>query len=148
ARERIRRDTSIVPAVGEVLTALAIDEIFRDVHTLKGEARSFDLADLEEVASALEEELDRLRAAARVSEVKVTASVHAQLTTCLAGAGAALERGCELFVAASPIGRAVFDQVTVRKSDLDALVEKVSDSRASIVPLVERLAARPLGESV
>src|SRR5688572_30381140 len=38
---------------------------FRNVHTIKGEARAFDLAELEQRTTELEEELDALRAAAR-----------------------------------------------------------------------------------
>jgi two-component system chemotaxis sensor kinase CheA len=51
-----------------------------------------------------------------------------------------------LFVAASPIGRAVLEQVTVRRPDLEELCRLAAAQGGRLGELSERLSARSLGE--
>src|SRR6185295_8050186 len=59
----------------------------------------------------------------------------------------ALDRGCDVFVAASPTGRAALDQVTVQRSDVLELLSIVGDRQDSLGQVTAKLASRPLGES-
>src|SRR5208283_2028403 len=124
-----------------------VDELFRHVHTIKGEARAFDLPGLERSAGALEDELDAIRAAAREDGYPVDAELHARLHKELGDAITEIDRSRDLFAAASPVGNAVFDQITVRQTDLDALVSEVGERAGTLGAIVRRLASRPLGES-
>jgi chemotaxis protein histidine kinase CheA len=148
ARERLTRCLELVGEHPRMLRTGEIDEIFRHVHTIKGEARAFDLRDLEGETARLEEELDELRALARGEGFATTGSSHGHLKTRLRRATVALDRGAEVFVEASPIGLAALEQVTVQRPDVQVLTE-LADSRADteLSRAVDRLAARPFGES-
>ena len=147
ARERIRRCLDLVGPTPRMVRTGEIDEIFRHVHTIKGEARAFDLRELEAETAKLEEELDELRSLARGEGFVTTGSVHGALTTRLARAMEGIDKGAEVFVAASPIGRAALEQVTVQRPDVQALID-LADSRldSDLSRAVAQLAARPLGE--
>jgi HAMP domain-containing protein/HPt (histidine-containing phosphotransfer) domain-containing protein len=147
ARQRISRCLEIVGAVPRMLLSGEIDELFRHVHTLKGEASAFDLRDLQSQSAKLEEELDELRSEARGEGFATTGSVHGRLTVHFAHATEALERGCEVFVAASPTGRVALDQVTVQRSDLLELITHLGHRTDVLGQIATRLASRPFGES-
>ncbi len=147
AREKLARCHELVGPSPRLLRIGEIDELFRHVHTIKGEARAFDLRELEAETEKLEEELDELRGLARGEGFTTTGSVHGALTSRLARAEEALDRGREVFVAASPIGRAALDQVTVQRSDLEKLERLAERGDAALVRVVSRLASRPFGES-
>lgn len=153
ARERFARCDEIVGTVGpgtdgeRTLPTAEIDELFRHVHTVKGEARAFDLRELESECAKLEEELDELRALARGAGFVTTGSVHGALTSRLARAREALDKGCDVFVAASPIGHAALDQVTVQRTDVDRVAELARGKGEELARAIDRLAARPFGES-
>jgi chemotaxis protein histidine kinase CheA len=124
-----------------------IDEMFRHVHTIKGEARSFELPEVEAVAGRLEEDLDGLRARLRHDATSLTGAEHGSLASLLAELEKAIARGSDVFVAASPIGRAALEQVTVQRSDLSALVKLAESRDDTLRELAHRLSARPFGES-
>jgi HPt (histidine-containing phosphotransfer) domain-containing protein/HAMP domain-containing protein len=145
--DRIEACKGLLPPPGAYIATSTVDEMFRHVHTIKGEARAFDLPGLEQCAHAFEDELDAIRAAARDGGYRIDADLHARLRAKLADALVALGRSRDLFAAASPVGSAVFDQITVRQTDLDALVSEVGDRTGSLSAIVRRLASRPLGES-
>jgi two-component system chemotaxis sensor kinase CheA len=147
ARERIHACSQLLPEPGSRIATSTVDEVFRHVHTIKGEARAFDLPELERCANELEDELDAIRAAARGDGHPIDAALHAKIGGKLGEAGVALNRGCDRFAAASPVGSVVFDQITVRKTDLDALVAEAGDRTGPLCVIVRQLAARPLGES-
>jgi two-component system chemotaxis sensor kinase CheA len=147
SRERIDACQALLPAPGSRIATSTVDEIFRHIHTIKGEARAFDLAALERSAHSFEDELDAMRAAAREDGYPIDAAVHARLRERLADMLVALEQSRDLFADASPVGSAVFDQITVRQTDLDALLTEVGDRGGSLGTIVQRLASRPLGES-
>jgi len=147
SRDRVTACQALLPAPGERIATVTVDEMFRYMHTIKGEARAFDLPELEGCAHAFEDELDAIRAAARDGGYLVAAALHARLRGRLADAAVALDRSRDLFAAASPVGSAVFDQITVRQTDLDALVAEVGERGGALSAVVRRLASRPLGES-
>ncbi|MGH7293361.1 MAG: HAMP domain-containing protein, partial [Polyangiaceae bacterium] len=148
ARERLSRCVELVGPLPRMLRTGEIDEVFRHVHTIKGEARAFDLRELETETAKLEEELDELRSLARGEGFTTTGSVHGALTSRLARAMSAIESGAEVFVAASPIGRAALEQVTLQRPDLQAVIELAEARRdPELSRAVERLSARPFGES-
>ena len=147
ARRRIARCLEIVGPLPRMVLSGEIDELFRHVHTLKGEAAAFDLRDLQSQSTQLEEELDELRSEARGEGFAATGSVHGRLTEHFARATSALERGCEVFVAASPTGRVALDQVTVQRSDLLELLTHLGHRTDVLGQIATRLASRPFGES-
>jgi len=148
AKDRFARCRELIGPTPKNLLIGEIDELFRHVHTVKGEARAFDLRDLEAECGKLEEELDELRGLARKGGFTTTGSVHGALLSRLERAREALDKGCEVFVAASPIGRAALDQVTVQRADIAALEQLASSGGASeLAQAIERLAARPFGEA-
>ncbi len=124
-----------------------IDEMFRQVHTIKGEARSFELPEVEAVAARLEGDLDDLRGRLRHDATSLTGEEHERLAAQLAELEKAIAKGSEVFVAASPIGRAALEQVTVQRSDLTALVALAEGGDDALRALAGRLSARPFGES-
>jgi chemotaxis protein histidine kinase CheA len=147
ARRRIARCLEIVGPLPRLVLSGEIDELFRHVHTLKGEAAAFDLRDLQTQSAQLEEELDELRSEARGEGFATTGSVHGLLSGHFARATEALERGCEIFVAASPTGRVALDQVTVQRSDLLDLLTHLGDRTDELGQIAARLASRPFGEA-
>jgi HPt (histidine-containing phosphotransfer) domain-containing protein len=144
-RSRLDRCDAVLREHPAVLPIGAIDELFRQAHTVRGEARAFDLVELESAVQELEEDLDELRRTARGRGRVLTESVLARLQSGLGLARKALEEGCEVLVAASPAGRAVFDQVTVQRSALHALVEYAGDRSDMLGSLISRLGSVPFG---
>jgi PAS domain S-box-containing protein len=153
AREQVAACLAILGPVPRELSRPELDVVFRRVHTMKGEARSFDLAELEKELGELEERLRGLRDAAVRAPTVATGTEHAALVSGLGNADDAILRAREDFVAVSPIGRAALDQMTVQRSDVEelrGLVARAGEpaSGARIAALVERLAARRFGESL
>jgi HAMP domain-containing protein/HPt (histidine-containing phosphotransfer) domain-containing protein len=148
ARERLERCLALVGPIPRMLRTGEIDELFRHVHTIKGEARAFDLRELESETAKLEEELDELRALARGEGFVTTGSVHGALMSRLRRAMEGIDRGAQVFVEASPIGQAALEQLTVQRPDVQALTD-LADARQDpeLARAVARLAARPFGES-
>jgi two-component system, chemotaxis family, sensor kinase CheA len=123
-----------------------IDSIFQKIHTLKGEGRVFELDALARAAADLECEIGVLRA--RVAEVQTVpgSEATARLVPGLQSIVEALRRARAMLVDASPIGDAILDQVTVRRSDLQELERVVGTQCGPIAAVVRRLAGRPFGE--
>jgi two-component system chemotaxis sensor kinase CheA len=148
ARERIERCETLVKNGASGMLKSEIDEVFRHIHTIKGEARAFDMRELEQESTTLEDKLTDLRNDARgvVSNVASVPDLLAHLGRVREG----VNRAAEIFVAASPIGRAALDQISVLRSDVDALAALVRTEKGAfadrLVAIVERLAARPFGE--
>lgn len=159
SRERVQRSTQIALEGARVgsLTSAAIDELFRHAHTIKGEARAFDLTELEAEAKNVENELDRLRSDARSG---VVPGAEAQKLVALLGKlRTEIARAADVFVAASPVGRAALDQITVQRKDVAELLEWIRASEralpgmrkggplAKLVSISERIGSRPFGEA-
>jgi signal transduction histidine kinase len=146
AEERLARSAALLEGASAHVPLVEIDELFRHFHTLKGESRGFGLEGLLVDIEALEALLAPLRA--RAHDGVVVRSDHAPAL--LAGvrrAVQALEEGREVFVAASPIGRAAFDQMTVDRHDVQVLAELGATLPPAARLAIERLSARPFGES-
>jgi HPt (histidine-containing phosphotransfer) domain-containing protein len=151
AGERIKRCEAVLFEHRGRLPTDAVDELFRQVHTIRGEARAFDLVELEGAAQSLEDALDSVRNAALERTAGASGAVgRGQDRTGGLEAGVrllrgALERGCEMLVAASPAGASVFDQATVVRSALRELTEYTAHRTDYLGQLVARLTAVPLG---
>lgn len=121
-----------------------VESLFSFVHTLRAEARSFDLKSVEEIASGIELELGGVRHAPLDAVVRAAAA--GKVGSALSRLAAALDQAELLFVESSPIGRRVLEQVTVSRRDLDALVGRLRGRDDVLGELAARLAARPFGE--
>jgi two-component system chemotaxis sensor kinase CheA len=141
--ERLEDDT--------VLDATLVDELFRHVHTMKGEARAFDLRELEAAFERVEQTLAELRknaAALDSADRDLRADATSAIRAGLFEVDKNIERTRADFVAASPIGRAALEQASVQRSDLEAAVALTRDRDDALAEAVRRLAARPFGEAV
>ena len=147
-KQRLERCVQLASVSGELLPSGDIDELFRHVHTIKGEAKAFDMPDLVRESSKLEEELDEMRGRARGEGLVSSGSVRGSLLAGVERCRTSLARGRDMFVEASPAGQAALDQITVQRADLAALVSLVGERSDALGRLVARLASRPFGESV
>jgi two-component system, chemotaxis family, sensor kinase CheA len=143
ARERLSRAEESFRATGQ-LTPDVLEHAFRFVHTLRAEARSFDLERVETLLSELELGLGGARHAPLEAEVRAAAA--RQLQQGFASLALELQQAEQLFVQSSPIGRRVLDQVTVSRQDVTELFRRFGTRRDALGKLVARLAARPFGE--
>lgn len=150
--QRIRRCESIVGDTPRPLRAAEVDELFRHGHTIKGEARTFELLDLRDAAARLEDTLASARSALKAGSQPDTARLHAELRAALAAMREAYDTTRRRFVEASPLGEGVLDQTTVSRRDLEQLVEHARQRKAvgdaQTLAIAERLASRPFAESV
>jgi two-component system, chemotaxis family, sensor kinase CheA len=158
-KERLARCRAILAAGPGSLRIAEIDEIFQHVHTIKSEARAFDLRTLANAATQIEERLAEIcglaREGARLSLYEQ--DLRIELRERLKLAEAAVMTARTMFMEASPIGAAVLDQITVSRSallELCAIAQPRGPSGArSAVPVVElarlisSVMSRPFGES-
>jgi two-component system, chemotaxis family, sensor kinase CheA len=143
ARARLAR--AVASLVGKTrLDPALVESLFGFVHTLRAEARSFDLKSVEEIASGIELELGGVRHAP--PDAVVWGAAAGKVGHALSRLAAALDQAEALFVQSSPIGRRVLEQVTVSRRDLDALVGRLQDRTDVLGELAARLSARPFGE--
>jgi PAS domain S-box-containing protein len=152
ARERVARfferldDDALSLAPLDLAT---VDELFRHVHTMKGEARAFDLLELEAAFEVLEDTLAALRRNGEaLAEREVADDAASAIRAGLFRAEAALERARQDFVAASPIGNAALEQASVQRSDLESVLSLAGDHDDELTRAIKRLAARPFGEAL
>ncbi len=143
ARERLEVCRQILE--GPVFERIEVESVFQQVHTIKGEARAFDLGDLETEVTAFEDQLAIVRSRI-ASSGGLTRDECDKLTTHLTASAAAVERAAIMLVEASPIGAAVLEQVTVRRSDLTEVLELSTNRTDALGEAARRLSARPFGE--
>jgi hypothetical protein len=122
------------------------NECFGHVHTLRGEARVFGLDELAERADGLESRFARLRAAAEEAAMDAIAIPDRGTEDELGAMLRDLDDAEARFVDASPVGRAVLEQVTVRRPDLRDMCAAAARHGGELSLLAERLSARSLGE--
>jgi two-component system, chemotaxis family, sensor kinase CheA len=125
-----------------------VDFIFQNIHTLKGEGRVFELEDLAQVAADLECEIGVLRARVAAAQTVSGSEASERLAPGLQRIDQALRRARAMLVDASPIGDAILDLVTVRRSDLEELERGLGAEPGPVASVVRRLTGRPLGELV
>lgn len=135
-----------------------IEYFFRHAHTIRGEARAFDLEAIERPIERIEQVLrESLREAFAERREPSLEQSKSELVGLLNESLQAIEQARQQLIAVSPIGAAILDQVTVSRRDLDALTRVVSGLRAnsnglqaagidSLSDVTTRLAARPFGE--
>jgi chemotaxis protein histidine kinase CheA len=125
-----------------------LGELFRIIHTVRGEAQSFELTELAELLSGLEARLAELRAQDHRDGAIPFASARSDLEAGITSAIVFVEQSTELFVEASPSGRAALDNVLVPKRDITRLVELCAGRSDDMALAVARLASRPFGDCV
>ena len=132
--------------VSDGLDAELAEAVFRFVHTLRAEARSFSMTRVEEISLELEMELAGARHAPKNSNVRL--AVREKLIRGFALVADELDRAENMFVQSSPIGRRVLEQVTVSRSDVEELFRRLGNRTDDLGKLAARLASRPFGELV
>ncbi|HEY3595379.1 MAG TPA: ATP-binding protein [Polyangiaceae bacterium] len=121
-----------------------LTEILERVHTIRGEARTFELPELASECQGLE------RLLREMTDETITTVRRQQdgMLTRLERAVAALNNARDMFIQASPIGRAVLDQMTVRRSDVLRLAEQLTTASEGARRAIANLTSRPFGECV
>lgn len=146
AHERVRAcEELLAEAVGNV-DAGFIEQLFQHVHSVKGEARAFDLSLLDAASSELEDYLAIERGRVREGQLRTIEDVRANLQRRFAETREAVSRASQMLVEASPIGAAILEQVTVQRKDVERLVRALDGRTDEVGDLVRRLASRPFGE--
>jgi HAMP domain-containing protein len=148
ARERIAACEKRVRAETGPLTAGLVEELFQHAHSVKGEARAFDLAVLETASAELEDLLAILRGRLREGRGCSVDDVRGQLEERLAATRECVGKAAEMLVQASPIGAAILEQVTVQRSDVKKLLAMAGGRNDELGRLVTRIASRPFGEAL
>lgn len=147
---RLTRFASDLGPRPTALGSAIIDQLFRHAHTMKADARTFELHALEAECAGLEEMLAELRSQAKNSSLGevMVAGAFERLSEGIARARAQLAQGRDAFVQASPIGSAVLDQITVSRTDVEHLRNLVGARHDEVGRLLSRLASRPFGEAI
>ncbi len=140
ARSRLAHAEKALGAGAHLLRPVA-EQVFQVLHTLRTEARSFELSEVEATLAAGERDLAVFRDVGD-PDGRALAAVR----RCLAESRGALHRAEELFVQESPIGRAVLDQITVNRADVAELAGLTAGRSDRVAAIAARLAARPFGE--
>jgi two-component system, chemotaxis family, sensor kinase CheA len=116
---------------------------------MKGEARAFDLRELEAAFERVEQTLATLRKnAAALGDREMAIDAASAIRGGLFEVDKCIERTRADFVAASPIGRAALEQTAVQRSDLESVVALARGRDDVLAEAIRRLAARPFGEAV
>jgi two-component system, chemotaxis family, sensor kinase CheA len=147
-RRRFDRAAELLPDGAGRLDSAGIGELFQIVHTLRAEATMFELGGLAQVAAALEEQLSELRERAQASGSVELSGIRSELTSRLDFARALIEESEELFVEASPAGRAALETMPVRRADIAELIALCEGRGDAIETVALRLASRPFGECI
>lgn len=132
-----------------------VELLFRYAHTVKGDARAFELPELERECHHVEECLNTLRA-------ECTSMGHAVLTPHVADvrerlgiAKTFLNSARDQLIEASPVGAAILGQTTVQRDDIQSLLSiveqvapKLNGDAKHLRAIAARLASRPFGEGI
>lgn len=147
ARERL---AEVADTLGgeAVVDAALVERLFQVAHSVKGEARAFDLHLLERAAASLEDLLAIARGRLRAAGGPLEAALRLDLSARLAATRDAVEATAGSVVQASPIGADILEQVTVRRSDVAELGRLAVDRTDRLGEVARRLVSRPFGEAV
>jgi two-component system, chemotaxis family, sensor kinase CheA len=149
ARRRFDRATELIPGDVERIDLASIGELFQIAHTLRAEATTFELTELAHVLRDMEEVLAEMRKQAMDSGSADLRRVRSDVASSLDFARALVEESEELFVEASPAGRAALETTPVQKSDVAALLSLCATRNDDELDAVAmRIASRPFGECV
>jgi HPt (histidine-containing phosphotransfer) domain-containing protein/PAS domain-containing protein len=147
ATARLQRIRELVPPDLDGLRDADLGEMFRHAHTIKGEARTFGLGELEAAAAKLEDTLSRCHKPRSLAR-GVPLARRPELLGDLDTTSSALEASRRRLVEASPLGDEVLEQVTVSNRDLAQVQQLVGPSHGALRDAVERLASRPFAECI
>jgi signal transduction histidine kinase len=154
AESRLGEIAYALDAAEKALTMAQVDLMFRAAHTIKGDARLYDLDHLVAAAERFEELLQQLRKDAVDRVLRMTPEALEAAKGLLTEASEAIVVARDKLVEASPIGAAILDQVSVRESDLRALRQQVmrlhmtlGEDASRLSEATSRLLARPFGAS-
>jgi chemotaxis protein histidine kinase CheA len=139
---------ALLDAADGALEASLVDALFELAHSVKGEARAFDLAALDARAAELEDYLAILRGRLREGQKPAVGEVRVALQERLVGTRDAVSNASVMLVEASPIGAAVLHQVTVQREDVERLLALTEGRRDEIGRVAARIASRPFGEAL
>ena len=141
-RERLDHCAALIDSRPN-LAPSTLAAVLQHAHTMRGEAR---ILELRELAGGLDELEDAL-ATTRTKGEQATDGETGRIAQRLQEASASLERARQMLIAASPLGEAALDQATVRRHDVDRLVEIAGRRDGLLGDIVRRLASRPFGEA-
>ena len=136
-------DTSSPHGTDAAARRAVVEGLFQHLHTIRAEARCFDLGQLEGEVVRVEDELASVRDAGYALDEVRAASLRRGLEL----VGRRLAEAEHTFIEQSPLGAAALDQISVRRSRLIALADAAHNRNDRLARLVEELAARPLVES-
>ena len=155
--ERLSRFADGLVGESEAIGRAKLEELFQHAHTIKGEARAYELSELEGICKEMEDLLAAGREMLREANgpAVLPRNIQEELVRGVARARASIEAVRAGLVKASPIGRAVLDQIPVSRADVDGLREAAAQLASSATPevgtllrpIVDRLTSRPFGES-
>lgn len=148
ARERLAGCDDLVQTTEGMLETSFVEQLFSHAHSVKGEARAFDLSLLESGAAELEDFLAILRGRIREGRAPQVSEVRPELLRRIATAREAVSGAATMLVQASPIGAAILEQVTVQRGDVERLLALAGKRPDEVGKLVNRLASRPFGETL
>ncbi len=152
ARKRIAEMRAGTSEHSEGLRKADVHHFFRHAHTVRGEAKAFDLDELEQPMQEIEAVL---RSTLHQADNTADVNAPAKLAELLGRSAQAVDAAERRLVELSPIGEAILDQVTVSRSDLDLLARRVAelaritDDREHVLAIeavTRKLSARPFGE--
>jgi HPt (histidine-containing phosphotransfer) domain-containing protein len=156
ARDRLDAFEGDLGASPREVNAHEVEVLFQHAHTVKGEAKAFELADLEGVCHELEERLTDLREPAKEKGTASTEPVYQEIVDGIAAARQHIANVRQKFIDQSPIGALVLEQISVNRGDVEALEAAVQELQAAadggkmqqVSKIAARLASRPFGEAV
>jgi two-component system chemotaxis sensor kinase CheA len=120
-----------------------IEAMFEHLHTIRAEARCFDLAQVESEVGGIENDLGRIRKDGYVLRETDPGNISLGLDYI----ARRLDEAERSFVQLSPLGPSALDQISVRRSRLTAVADAARARNDRLGRLIDELAARPLVES-
>ncbi len=134
-------------SLSQSLDAEVLGQVFRDVHTVRAEARCFDLERVDQTLTQVEMQLAEVRGGAITTPAAIAQQREVMLRW-LEFANVELEKAERQFVERSPIGREVLDQMTVRRSDVSRFTQLTAGRKDELAKLASAMTSRPFGETV
>jgi two-component system chemotaxis sensor kinase CheA len=148
ARSHLVECDELIDRAEGVVESSLVEALFQHAHSVKGEARAFDLAALDASASELEDFLAILRGRLREKQALTMKDIRDDLARRVVTTRDSVSRAAEMLVQASPIGAAILDQIAVQRSDVEHLFELAGDRDDAVGRVAGRIASRPFGEAL
>jgi len=153
--ERMRLIEEAFVSGPQEIKAENVELLFRYAHTVKGDARAFELPELERECHHVEECLNALRAECATHGSAKLGPHAAEVRDRLGTANTFLNDARDQLIHASPVGAAILGQTTVQRNDIQALLAiveqvapKLNGEAKHLRDVAARLASRPFGEGI